>query len=51
MQNNRTTTTTVDGIYLLKQSVEKAYEYNIDIEVVFVDFQQTFYSLNRTKLI
>lgn len=42
---------TVDAIHLLKQSTQKAYEYNVNLEMMFVDFQQVFNSIKRNELI
>lgn len=41
---------TIDAIHIIKQIMEKAYEHKIQIEMLFIDFQQAFDSINRRKL-
>lgn len=35
-------------IIVMRQSMEKCYQNNIDLNILFVDFQQVFDSINRT---
>lgn len=44
---NRSTT---DNIYVVRQSMEKCLEHNIDLHMLFVDFKQVFDSINRNKI-
>lgn len=41
---------TIDAIHTVKQIMEKAHEYKIRIELLFVDFQQAFDKVKRSKL-
>lgn len=41
----------VDAIYLAKQIMEKAYEFKVDLEIMFIDFQRAIISLKKNKLI
>lgn len=41
---------TVDAIHTLKQIIEKTSEYNINVEILFVDFKQAFDSIKRSRL-
>ncbi|PSN43121.1 hypothetical protein C0J52_10468 [Blattella germanica] len=38
---------TTDNIFILRQIQEKAYEYNIDLFNMYIDFKQAFDSVNR----
>lgn len=42
---------TIDAIHTLKQCMEKSYRYQINLELLFIDFQQAFDSIHRSKLI
>ncbi|XP_055388146.1 uncharacterized protein LOC129616516, partial [Condylostylus longicornis] len=42
---------TVDQIYLLKQNMEKCYEFGQDLHILFIDFQQAFDGVNRNKIV
>lgn len=41
---------TTDAVYILKQIMEKVQEYKINVEMLFVDFEQAFDSIDRGKL-
>jgi hypothetical protein len=41
---------TNDYIFILRQTTEKAYEYNINLHVLFVDFKQASNSIKRIKI-
>jgi len=38
---------TVDHIHTIRQLAEKHYEYNKDLQLVFIDFKQAHDSINR----
>jgi sorting nexin-29 len=42
---------TLDNIFIVHQTFEKCYEYNIDVHNIFVDYIQFFDSINRNKVI
>jgi hypothetical protein len=42
---------TIDHIHLMRQTMEKAYEYNMILYHVFIDFKQAFDSINREKML
>ena len=41
---------TIDNTFMLRQIFEKCYEYNIELQNIFVDYAQAFDSVNRKKL-
>lgn len=41
----------VDAICLIKQIMEKAYKFKVDLEVMFIVFQPAFDSITMNKLI
>lgn len=41
---------TVDQIFLLKHVMEGCYEYKIPLNILFIDFQKAYDSVNRKKL-
>ena len=45
-RRNRSTT---DTIFIMLQILEKCYEYNIEMHVLFIDFQQALDSVDRQK--
>ena len=47
-RRNRSTT---DNIFIMRQLLEKCYEYNIGMHVFFIDFKQAFDSAKRQKTI
>jgi len=42
---------TLDNIFIVRQTFEKFYEYNIDLHNIFVNYIQAFDSINRSKVI
>ena len=47
-RRNRLTT---HNIFIMRQILEKCYEYNIEMPVLFIDFKQSFDSVDRQKII
>jgi len=41
---------TVDQIHIIKQAMEKCYEYNQELFMLFVDYKQAYDSINRESL-
>ena len=39
----------MDNIFIMRQILEKCYEYNIEIDLLFTDFKQAFDSVDRQK--
>lgn len=42
---------TMDAVHTITQVIEKAYEHNIELHILFIDFKQAFDSINRCKLL
>jgi hypothetical protein len=42
---------TVDNIFLIRQIIEKCYEYNVDIHNVFIDCMHAFDFIKRNKIL
>jgi len=42
---------TIDNIFMLRRIFEKCYECNIELHNIFLDYSQTFDSVNRNKII
>ena len=40
----------IDNIFMVRQIIEKCYEYNIEPHNIFVDCSQAFDSVNRNKI-
>ena len=47
-KRNRSTT---DNIFIMRQILEKCYECNIEMHVLFIDFKPAFDSVDRQKII
>jgi hypothetical protein len=47
----RPTRSTLDNIFIVCQTFEKCYEYNIDLHNIFIDYIQAFNSININKVI
>jgi hypothetical protein len=41
----------VDSVHIMRQIIEKTYEYNIQANILIVDFKQAFDSIYRSKML
>jgi hypothetical protein len=41
---------TIDNIYVIRQNYEKCHEYNIELHKLFIDYMQSFDSVNRAMI-
>jgi hypothetical protein len=42
---------TIDAIHVMSQIIEKSYEYDIELHILFIDFKQAFDNINRRSLV
>jgi RNA-binding protein YlmH len=42
---------TMDQIFVVRKILEKFYEYDIDLHLLFIDFKKAFDSINQKKLL
>ena len=42
---------TLDNVFIVRQTFEKCYEYNIDFHNMFIDYTQAFDSLKRNEVL
>jgi hypothetical protein len=42
---------TIDAIHVMSQIIEKSYEYDIELHILFIDFKQAFDNINRHSLV
>jgi len=42
---------TIDNIFMIRQIIEKCYEYNIDIHNIYIDYTHAFDSMKRNKIL
>jgi sorting nexin-29 len=45
----RTSRSTIDNIFMIRQIIEKCYKYNIDIHNIFIDYTHAFDSTKREQ--
>jgi hypothetical protein len=41
---------TIDNIFMIRQIIEKCYEYNVDIHNIFMDYMHAFDSIKWNKI-
>ena len=41
---------TINQIFILRTILEKCYEYNVDLHILFLDFMQAYDSISRKAL-
>jgi hypothetical protein len=46
----RASKSTIDQLFVIRQTIEKHHEHNSELHVLFVDFKQAFDSINRERL-
>jgi hypothetical protein len=42
---------TMDAIHVISQIIEKSYEHDIELHILFIDFKQAFDNINRRSLV
>jgi hypothetical protein len=42
---------TIDNIFMIRQIMEKCYEYDVDIHNIFIDYMHAFDSVKRNKIL
>ena len=42
---------TVDNIFMIRQIIEKCYEYSVDIHNIFIDYMRAFDSIKINKIL
>jgi sorting nexin-29 len=42
---------TIDQIFVMRQSMEKCFEHDVNLHMLFIDFQQAFDSIRRRELL
>ena len=47
----RQSRSTTDQLFVVKQILEKCWEYNVDVHQIFVDFKQAYDTVDRVKLL
>jgi hypothetical protein len=47
----RPSRSTIDNIFMIRQIIEKCYEYNVDIHNIFRDYMHAFDSIKRNKIL
>ena len=40
----------IDNIHMLRHILEKGYEFNIELHILFIDFKQAFDKVNRQAM-
>lgn len=50
-QGFRAGKSTIDAIHIMTQTIEKCYEHDIELYIIFIDFKIAFDSINRQTLI
>jgi hypothetical protein len=41
----------IENIFMIRQIIEKCYEYNIDIHNIFIEYMHAFDSIKRNKIL
>ena len=42
---------TIENIFMIRQTIEKCYEYKVDIHNIFIDYIHAFHSRKRNKIL